>query len=79
VRIDNARPSNLLSRNGSWVKEYCRQMEDEGLKVSGVRLGEADYKEAHREWINVLDSIAAVKATAQASADLDRALVINQE
>jgi hypothetical protein len=79
LQIDNARPSNLLGRNGSWVKEYRRQMEEEGPKASGVRLGEADYKEAMGEWIEALDSIAAVKATAQACADLDRALVINQE
>ena len=30
LQIDNARPSNLLGRNGSWVKEYRRQMEEEG-------------------------------------------------
>jgi len=79
LQIDNARPSNLLGRNGSWVKEYRKQMEEEGPKASGVRLGEADYKEALGEWIDALDSIAALKATAQASADLDRALVRNQE
>jgi hypothetical protein len=79
LQINNARPSNLLGRNGSWVKEYRRQMEEEGPKASEVRLGEADYKEALGEWIGALDSIAAVKATAQASADLDRALVMNQE
>jgi len=42
-------------------------------------LGEADYKEALGEWIDALDSIAAVKATAQASADLNCVLVMNQE
>jgi hypothetical protein len=61
------------------VKEYRRQIEEEGPKVLGVRLGEADCKEALREWIDALGSIAAVKATAQASANLDRALVTNQE
>jgi hypothetical protein len=61
------------------VKEYRRQMEEKGPKASGVRLGEADYKEALGEWIDALDSIAAVKATAQASANLESALVINQE
>jgi len=59
------------------VKEYRRQMKEEGPKASGVRLGEADYKEALGEWIETLDSIAAVKVTAQASANLESALVIN--
>jgi len=68
-----------LGRNGSCVKEYRRQMEEEGPKASGVRLGRADYKEALGEWIDALDSIAAVKVTAQASVDLDRTLVLNQE
>ena len=43
-------------------------MEEEGPKASGVRLGQADYKEALGEWIDALDSVAAVEATAQASA-----------
>jgi hypothetical protein len=79
LQTDNVRPSNLLGRNGSSVKEYRRQMEEEGPKASGVRLGEADYKEALGEWIDALDRIATVKTTAQASADPDRALVVNQE
>jgi len=37
-------------------------MEEEGPKASGVRLGEADYKEAMGEWIVALDSIAAMRA-----------------
>jgi hypothetical protein len=64
LRIDNGRPSNLLGPNGSWVKEYRRQMEEEGPKASGVKVGEAEYKEAMGEWIEAIDSIAAVKAAA---------------
>jgi hypothetical protein len=79
LRIDNGRPSNLLKPNGSWVKEYRRQMEEEGPKASGVRVGEAEYKEAMSEWIEAIDSVAAVKAAAEVGIDLERALVVNQE
>jgi len=78
LRRDNRRLSNLLKLNGSWVKEYRREMEEEGPKASGVRVGEAEYKEAMREWIEAIDSVAAVKAAA-VSIDLERALVVNQE
>jgi len=78
LRRDNRRLSNLLKLNGSWVKEYRREMEEEGPKASGVRVGEAEYKEAMSEWIEAIDSVAAVKAAA-VSIDLERALVVNQE
>jgi hypothetical protein len=64
LRIDNGRPSNLLGPNGSWVKEYRRQMEEEGLKTSGVRVGEAEYKKTMSEWIKAIDSVAVIKAAA---------------
>jgi hypothetical protein len=54
-------------------------MEEEGLKASGVGVGEAEYKEAMGEWIEAIDSVAAVKAAAQVDVDLKRALVVNQE
>ena len=40
-------------------------MEEEGPKASGPRIGEADYKEAIGEWIEALESIAAILAAAQ--------------
>lgn len=79
LTIDNAKPSNLLGPSGSWVKEYRKQMEEEGPKVSGVRIGEAEYKEAMGEWIEAIDSVAALKLNTQAAVDLERALNVNQE
>jgi hypothetical protein len=61
------------------VKEYRRQMKEEGLKASGVRVGEAEYKEVISKWIEAIDNVAAVKAAAQVDVDLKRALVVNQE
>ena len=78
LRIDNARPENLLGLAGTWVKNYRKQIEEEGPKASGPRIGEADYKETMGEWVEALDSIAVIRTAAQTRIGLDRALVINQ-
>jgi hypothetical protein len=44
LRIDNGRSSNLLGPNGSWVKEYRRQMEEEGPKASASGLAKQNIK-----------------------------------
>ena len=52
-------------------------MEEEGPKASGPRIGEADYKEAMSEWIEALDSVAAMRAAAQTRVDPGGALVVS--
>jgi uncharacterized protein YwlG (UPF0340 family) len=54
-------------------------MVEERPKASGVRVGEAEYKEAMSNWIEAIDSIAAVRLANQAGVNLDRALVTEQE
>jgi hypothetical protein len=79
LRIDNRKPSNLLGPNGNWVKDYRRQMTEEGPKASGIKVGEAEYKEAMSDWIEAIDSVAAIRSADQAEVDLDRALAAEQE
>ena len=54
-------------------------MTEEDSKASGVRVGKAEYKEAMSDWIEAIDSIAAIRLANQAGLDLDRALAAEQE